>query len=105
MVEKKKVGGQPGPREPTQKRRERAHDLFAKSAEDARLCLLEIMGNANAPAPARIAAAKEILDRAFGRAPQYHEVAGADDQPLNVRLELVDKLLGNLEASVRSKGD
>lgn len=32
--------------------------------------LAEIMGDGDQPAPARVSAAKEILDRAYGKSPQ-----------------------------------
>lgn len=41
--------------------------------------LASIMENEEQPAPARVSAAKELLDRAYGKSPQPIENAGFED--------------------------
>jgi len=51
--------------------------------------LAQIMGNEAAPEAARIAAAKEILDRGYGRAAQTHALQAEGDVRVVIR-HLVD---------------
>ena len=94
------------PTELTPKKRRRFMSTFFRdSLPEAKRVLVEIMSDVNAPHAARIAAAKEVLDRCFGKAPQYHEMSGPDEQPIEVRIDVIDKLLNGMEAAVREKGD
>ena len=55
---------------------------LAQSHSDAALeTLVEIMGDTDATAAARIAAANAILDRGYGRPRQALEHSGSDDGP------------------------
>lgn len=47
-----------------------------KHGPEAVRVLVSIMKNAKAAAPARVAAAKELLDRAYGKPPQSHTGEG-----------------------------
>lgn len=48
--------------------------------------IVEIMENVNEPSPVRLAAAREVLDRGFGRPKQVTEVGGLDGDEIRNRL-------------------
>jgi hypothetical protein len=64
--------------------------------------LAEIMANRRAPARDRIAAARELLDRGFGRAPTSIELSGPNGEPLDLTGE--DKLLATLRQLAEAAG-
>lgn len=66
--------------------------LAQKYGPKALKVLGEIMGGAAQPAAARVAAAKELLDRAYGKAPQPIAVNSANIA--DVFAELIEKLPG-----------
>ena len=49
---------------------------------DALRTLAEIMASQDQPAAARVAASKEILDRAYGKSQQAIELSGKDGSPI-----------------------
>lgn len=53
--------------------------LAQKYGSDALKTLAKIMGNDGEPAAARVSAAKEILDRAYGKSPQPIEAQGFEN--------------------------
>lgn len=57
---------------------------------DAIRTLAEIMAGPEQPAPARVAAAKELIDRGYGKSVQAVEMSGPDGAPIQseARLDL-----------------
>lgn len=50
--------------------------------------LAEIMTSAEHASPARVAAAKELIDRGYGKAVQALEMSGPDGQPIQTEASL-----------------
>ena len=73
-------------------------ELARTHTEDAITCLVEIMGNADAPPAARVSAAQAVLDRAWGRAPQA--LVGPDGGAIKFACEAGDSIAA-LMLSVR----
>ena len=55
-------------------------DLARENTEAALAALLEVAGDATAPAAARVSAATALLDRAWGRPPQHGPLHGRFEQ-------------------------
>ena len=55
-------------------------DLARENTEAALAALLEVAGDATAPAAARVTAATALLDRAWGRPPQHGPLHGRFEQ-------------------------
>ena len=55
-------------------------DLARENTEAALAALLEVAGDATAPAAARVTAATALLDRAWGRPPQHARLSGRFEQ-------------------------
>jgi len=67
--------------------------------------IVEIMEDAEEAAPVRLAAAKEVLDRAFGRPKQITEIGGLDGDEIRNRLviEFVGAGAGPLPSRVENR--
>lgn len=66
--------------------------LAQQYGEKALAVLAEIMGSTSEPAAARVSAAKELLDRAYGKSPQ--PIAVNSTNLAEVFADLMDKLPG-----------
>lgn len=55
---------------------------------DAIATLVKIMQGAKQPSASRVAAAKELLDRAYGKSVQPIEGSGDPDKPINMALRI-----------------
>lgn len=66
-------------------------ELATQHVPEAVAILAQMFKDEATPAAARVAAIKEIMDRAYGKAPQAVELSGNPDNPLSVvsRIELV----------------
>lgn len=60
--------------------------MAKQHAEAALLTLVEIAGNKEEPASARVSAATALLDRGFGKPPQALEHSGPDGEPIPTSL-------------------
>lgn len=56
--------------------------LAREYVPDAIKTLAQIMASDEQPAPARVAAAKELIDRAYGKSAQAVELSGPDGAPI-----------------------
>ena len=72
--------------------RKQAYQLFIDHAQEARDVLVSIMRDPQAGAPNRIAAAKEVVTRAYGQAPQHVEITGEDGGPIEIQTSALEKL-------------
>ncbi len=59
-------------------------DLARQHTRDAVEAIIAVMGDSEAPASARVAAASEVLDRGWGRATQSVEHAGKGGGPVDM---------------------
>lgn len=66
--------------------------LASQYGEAAIKTLAEIMGDTAQPAPARVSAAKEILDRAYGKSPQ--PISTGDSNMSELVAKLIESLPG-----------
>ena len=67
-------------------------ELAQMHGEKAIATLVQLMGSADSDS-ARIAAAKEILDRGYGKSKSSHEISGLDGAPIivtEIRRVIVD---------------
>jgi hypothetical protein len=86
MVAPSHGGKRPGAGRPKGARNRVTADIKALAqtyGADAIDTLAEIMKNESAPEAARISAAKELIDRGFGKAVQATEISGKDGSPLS----------------------
>jgi hypothetical protein len=59
--------------------------LAAAYTKDALAALVDIVRDPKSPAAAKVMAARELLDRGWGRAMQTHELTGAEGGPLIIQ--------------------
>jgi hypothetical protein len=66
-------------------------ELATQHVPEAVSILAKMFKDEGTPAAARVAAIKEIMDRAYGKAPQAVELSGNAENPLSIisRIELV----------------
>ncbi|WP_208949785.1 hypothetical protein [Achromobacter aegrifaciens] len=62
--------------------------LAQQHGPDAIATLVKIMQGAKQPSASRVAAAKELLDRAYGKSVQPIEGSGDPDKPINMALRI-----------------
>lgn len=78
-------------------------------APDAIATLAKIMGSEKEPAPARVAAAKELIDRGYGKSVQAVEMSGPNGEPIKSAQTIDLSNLSNEQkravASIKINGD